>query len=85
MKYRIMIWASAGFFAACFWTIYAFEIPMTAAPRAVWILADVTSPVTLGVHYVRFYFYWALLANVATYAFFGLIVETLRRKFRFAQ
>jgi hypothetical protein len=85
MKRRIAIWASVGFFVACCWTLYSFDARMTHAQLGVWILAYVTCPVTLGARYFRFYFYAALLANAATYAFVGLIVETLRRNFRLAK
>jgi len=85
MKRRIVIWAIAGFFVACLWTLYSSESPMALAPRAVWILANVTAPFTLFVHYFKFYFYWALLANAATYALVGLMVETLRLQFSSAK
>lgn len=82
MKRRIVIWASVGFFVACAWTLYSLEARMTHAQLGVWILAYLTCPVTLAVGYFRFHFYQAFLANAATYAIVGLIVETLRRNFR---
>jgi hypothetical protein len=53
-----------------------YEIPMTSMERFVLILACITCPTVLA----GIYFYWVLIANAATYALVGLIVETLRRK-----
>ena len=84
MKYRIAMWASAGFLVAGCWALYAFArpIPITAADPIVWTLARLTCPVVLASFYFHFgiYFYWVLLANAATYALVGLIVETLRQQ-----
>lgn len=84
MKYRIAMWASAGFLVAGCWALYAFArpIPITAADPIEWTLARLTCPVVLASFYFHFgiYFYWVLLANAATYALVGLIVETLRQQ-----
>jgi uncharacterized RDD family membrane protein YckC len=82
VKRRIIIWASTGLLVAGCWSLYAFatapdyEIPMTLTERFVWTLACITCPIVLA----GVYFYWVLIANAATYALVGLIVETLRRK-----
>jgi hypothetical protein len=78
VKYRIAMWAIAGFLIAGCWALYAFATTppaMTSADRIV-ILVQLTCPITL----LSFYplgLYWVLLANAATYALAGLIVESL--------
>lgn len=85
MKYRIVIWTVAGFLIAGGWALFSFAMPpMAVSPASpvVWTLARVTCPVV----FVSFYFhfgiqlYWVLLANAATYALLGLVVESLRRR-----
>jgi len=84
MKYRIAMWASLGFLVAGCWALYLFTraIPLSAAEPLVYTLARFTQPVALVSLYFHFgiRFYWVLLANAATYALAGLIVETLRQK-----
>jgi len=82
MQYRIAMWASTGLFAVGCWQLYAFAtapIPISVLP-VVWTLARLTCPVVFAGFYFHFGvgFYWVLLANAATYALVGLIVETLR-------
>jgi len=84
MKYRTAIWASTGFLVAGFWAFYFFPttpIPITSA-EPIWTLARLTCPVVCASFYFHFPVgvYWAILANAATYALVGLIVETLRKK-----
>jgi hypothetical protein len=88
MKYRIAMWASAGFLIAGCWALYAFATTppaMTAADPIV-TLVELTCPVVFAS--VQFHFalglYWSLLANAATYGLIGLIVETLRQQLRHA-
>jgi hypothetical protein len=85
MKYRIGTWASAGFVVMSFWAIYFLlttRIPRAPVEPIAWTLARLTCPIMLA----SFYFHfpvgvgWAFIANAATYALIGLIVETLRRK-----
>jgi hypothetical protein len=47
-----------------------------------WILARLTCPVVFASFYFHFPLgvYWTLLANAATYALVGLIMETLRQQ-----
>ena len=86
MKYRIGIWAGAGFLIAGCWALYAFATTppaLTSADRIV-TLVRLTCPITL----LSFYplsLYWVLLANAATYALVGLIVETARQKVNHAK
>ena len=83
MKYRIAIWAAAGFLVASGWAVYFLVAtndrliePIVSA------LARSTCPVVmLGSHYPVSLFA-ALAANVVTYALVGLVVETLRRQFK---
>ena len=79
MKYRIAMWASAGFLVAAYWAVYAFAtMPlMPFTQPEIMILVRVTCPTAL----LSFYplsLYWVLLANAVTYGLIGLIVETLR-------
>lgn len=82
MKYRIAMWASAGFLVAGCWALY-FLIRSKDVPiePIVYALGFLTQPFVL----VSYYFhlplsvYWVLVANAATYALVGLIVETLRQ------
>ena len=89
MKYRIAIWAGVGLLVAGCWALYsfsAFPSPITPAEPVVWNLALLTQPIMLASF--RFHFgigvYWVLLANAATYALVGLIVETLRQRLHHA-
>jgi hypothetical protein len=84
MKYRIAKWAGAGLLVAGFWALFFFPtapIPITSA-EPIWILARLTCPVVFASFYFHFPLgvYWALLANAATYALVGLIMETLRQQ-----
>ncbi len=81
MKYRIAVWASGGFLVAGGWALYAVAtFPSTnERMREAWTLISVTCPIAIaGMHY-PVSLYWTLIANAATYALVGLIVETLRR------
>jgi len=84
MKNRIAMWAGAGFLVAGCWAIYAFTrtLPITSAEPRVYTLARFTQPIALASLYFHFgiRFYWVLLANAATYALIGLMVESARRK-----
>jgi len=87
MKYRIAMWASAGFLVAGFWAFYAFlTFPSTnERMRDVWTLVSLTCPVAIaGMHY-PISLYETLAANAVTYALVGLIVETLRQQLRQAK
>jgi hypothetical protein len=81
MKYRIVMWAAAGFLAASGWAVY-FLVASKDHPiePIVSTLVKVTCPVAIvGSHY-PVSLYSALVANVAMYALVGLVVETLRRQ-----
>jgi len=81
MKYRIAMWAAAGFLVGSGWAIY-FLVASKDHPikPLVSSLLRFTCPVAIvGAHY-PVSLYSALAANVATYALVGLIVESLRRQ-----
>jgi hypothetical protein len=84
MKYRIAIWAAAGFLVASVWAVY-FLVASKDHPiePIVSTLVQLTCPVAVvGLHYhYPVSLYSSLVANVATYALVGLVVETLRRQF----
>jgi hypothetical protein len=85
MKYRIAIWAAAGFLVAGGWAVYFFlannDLPIEPLVST---LVRLTCPIAIvGAHY-PVSIYSALLANVATYALVGLVVETLRRRLNYS-
>jgi hypothetical protein len=89
MRYRIAMWAGAGCLVVGFWALYrnwkCCEGINSTDPIA-WTLAQLTCPIVFASF--KFHFpigvYWVLIANAATYALVGLIVETLRRQLRHA-
>jgi hypothetical protein len=85
MKYRIAIWAAAGFLVASGWALY-FLVASKDRPvePIVSTLVRLTCPVAIvGSHY-PVSIYLALAANVATYALVGLVVEGLGRQLNHA-
>jgi hypothetical protein len=82
MRYRIAIWAAAGFLVASGWAVYFFarnkELPIEPI---VSVLIRLSYPIAIvGSHHVVS-LYSSLAANVATYVLVGLVVEILRRQF----
>jgi hypothetical protein len=82
MKYRIAMWAAAGFLVASGWAVYFFvknkDLPIEPIVSS---LIRLSCPIAIvGSHY-PVSLYSAVAANVATYALVGLVVETLRRQF----
>ena len=85
MKNRIAIWGLAGFLVAGFWALYALaSTPPALGPSdPMSTLLLFTCPIGL----LRSYplsVYFVLVANAATYALLGLVVETLRRRLHHA-
>ena len=78
MKYRIAMWAIAGVLVAGYWALYVFATmpTMLFAKPEIMILVRLTCPIALLSHY-PISLSWVLLANAATYALVGLIVESL--------
>jgi hypothetical protein len=81
MKYRIAVWATAGFLVASGWAVYlVVRSKDHLIEPIVFTLIRLTCPVAIiGSHY-PVSLYSALVANVATYALIGLVVEILRRQ-----
>ena len=84
MRYRIVMWATAGFMIAVWWAIVAIIVDptvITSNPVA-WTLARLTCPLMLAGSYFHFgvRLSWVLLSNAAVYGLAGLTVETLRRQ-----
>ena len=88
VKYRIAMWASAGFLVAGCWGLY-FALVSKDNPiePIVYTLAFLTQPIVLASFHFHFgiKLYWVLLANAATYALVGLIVESLRQQLHHAK
>jgi len=81
MKYRVAMWAAAGFLVASGWAVYFFvankDLPIEPMVST---MVRLTCPIAIvGSHY-PVSLYLALDANVAAYAVVGLVVETLRRQ-----
>ena len=88
MRYRIAMWATAGFLVAVWWAILAVivdPIVITSNP-AVWTIARLTCPLVFAGFYLHFGvgLYWVLLSNATVYAFVGLTVEALRKQLKHA-
>jgi hypothetical protein len=86
MKFRIAMWASAGFLVASGWAVY-FSVTSEDHPiePIMSALLRLTCPIaTVGLHY-PVGVYSSLVANVATYALVGLAVEILRRQLSHAR
>ena len=82
MKYRIAMWASAGFLVASGWAVYfASRNKDNLIEPMVYTLARLTQPIVLLLEHSAVSLYWVLVANTVTYALLGLLVETLRRQF----
>lgn len=83
MKCRVAMWASAGFFVAGCWALYAVAtFPATAERmRDVWTLVSLTCPVAIVGRHYPISLFEALMANAVTYALAGLILEMVRPQF----
>jgi hypothetical protein len=83
MKYRIAIWAAAGFLVASGWAVYFLvankELPVEPMVST---LVRLTCPIAIVGSRYPVSVCLALAANVATYALVGLVVETLRRQLK---
>ena len=86
MKFRIGIWAGAGFLVAGFWALYALVTTSPALTSAdpIMTLVRLTCPIAIFSRY-PLSLYLVLAANTATYALAGLIVETLRQRLHHAK
>ncbi len=78
MKLRLAIWTGVGALVAILWTLC---IPAMSTTPFVRALVYLSCPIALAGHHA-FSFYFALLANAATYALVGLVVENMRRNYK---
>jgi len=81
VKYRIAIWAIAGFLVASGWGIY-FSVAHNEHPMEPIMssLLRLTCPIAIvGMHF-PVSLNSSIVANIATYALVGLMVETVRRQ-----
>jgi hypothetical protein len=87
MKYRIAMWAGAGFLVAGFWALFAIAtFPSTSERiRDVWTLISLSCPVAIAGRHFPISVYEVLAANAVTYSLVGLVVETLRRQLHLAK
>jgi hypothetical protein len=84
MKYRIAMWATAGFFVAVWWAILAVIVEpgvITSNPM-VWTLARLSCPLVLASSYFHFGvgLFAVLASNVVVYTLVGAAVESFRRQ-----
>ena len=88
LKYRIAMWASAGFLVTVGWGLYfASANKENPVEPIVYTLIRLTQPVVaIAVSYIHFPLglSWAAVWNAATYALAGLIVETTRKRLNHA-
>jgi len=86
MKYRLGLWAGSGFLVAVCWAFYALatQPPAMTSADPLLALVQITCPIAFASMHFHFgvSLYWSLVANAATYALIGLVVETLQRSFR---
>jgi hypothetical protein len=83
MKTRIAIWANAGALVVAFWALYIMltRQNLLGTGGVGWAMLCLTCPIALaGRHPLSIY--QVLVANAATYALAGVVVETIRRHFR---
>lgn len=90
MTRRILFWTLAGCLVAGLWALYAaaiFPNQLLSAGPIPWVLINVTCPVAFASFHFHFgiKLYSVVLANAATYALIGLIVENLRRQLSHAK
>jgi hypothetical protein len=81
MKYRVAIWAAAGFLVASGWAVYFFARNKDLAIEPIAsVLIRLSCPIAIVGYHYPISLYSTLAANAATYALVGLVVETLRRQ-----
>jgi hypothetical protein len=84
MKGRIAVWATLGALVVVVWGIYisttlSNPLGRDGLGRA---LIYITCPIAMAGRHHPQTFYLVLIANAATYALAGLVVETMRRSYR---
>jgi hypothetical protein len=80
MKSRIVIWATLGAPVVVFWRVYisATLLNPLGAGGVGRALVYLTCPIAIASQHPQG-FYFVLIANAATYALAGVVVETARR------
>jgi hypothetical protein len=82
MKHRIAVWAAAGFVVASGWAVYLLVRSKDhLIEPIVSTLIRLTCPIAIIGSHHPVSLYSALVANIATYALVGLVVEAVRRQF----
>jgi hypothetical protein len=80
MKLRIATWTGVGAVVVVLWT-FCISATSSKPPGIVWTLVYLTCPIALARH-SALGFSFVLLANAATYALVGAVVETMRRHYK---
>ena len=82
MRYRIAMWAIAGFLLAGFWALFAIAtFPSTPERmRDMWTVVCITCPIAIVGMHSPISLYVALVANAVIYGFIGLAVGALRKQ-----
>jgi len=80
MKKRIAMWAVAGLLVAGFWALYVLATAPYTNERMhdIWVFAGISCPIIFARSF-PVSVYQVLIANAATYALIGLVVEALRK------
>jgi hypothetical protein len=80
MKSKIALWAGAGFLVAGGWAVYALAStpPALSYGDPLLPLVRLTCPIAILGRFYAIRLSWVLVANAATYALAGLLVEGLR-------
>ncbi len=83
MKSRIAMWAALGASVAALWEVYISQTMQNLKNPDSFsgVLIRITCPIALANHHA-ISLYQVLLANAATYAVVGAVVEILRRRSR---
>ena len=86
MKYRIAMWAIAGFLVAAFWALFAVAtFPSTSERlRDVWTIVCITCAISIAGMHHPISIYEVLVANAVTYGLVGLVVEAFRKQLHHA-
>jgi hypothetical protein len=90
MKFRIFLWAFAGFLVAAGWGFYTattFPEVISRANPLLWNLALLTQPLAWASMHFNFpaSIYLVFVSNAVAYALVGLIVEGLRGQLNHAR
>jgi hypothetical protein len=84
MKFRVFLWAFAGFLIAAGWAFYAAATSpdLIQVKPLVWNLALLTQPIAWASMHFNFpaSIYLVFATNAVAYALLGLTVESLRRQ-----